>query len=204
MIVNLSSLLLFAATELVLCLIPGPAVLLVISQAVRRGRRSSLRGAIGILTGNSIYFALSAAGLGALLIASRQVFEVLRWAGAAYLVFMGAKMIFARGGALEGEVETRAGVRSFAQGLLTQLANPKAIVFFTALLPQFIDPRAGRVALQFVVLGVISVFIELPVLIMYGWLADRGRELYGRHGRIFERIAGGLLVAAGLKLAATR
>jgi len=201
---SLSSLMLFAATELLLCLIPGPAVLLVISQAMRLGRRSSLRGAIGILTGNTIYFALSAAGLGALLIASRQVFEVLRWAGAAYLILVGVKMIVTRGGAMEGPVEAQAGVRSFAQGLFTQLANPKAIVFFTALLPQFIDPRAGRLALQFVVLGAISVGIELPVLIMYGWLADRGRELYGRHGKIFERVAGGLLVAAGLKLAATR
>jgi len=201
---SISSLMLFAATELLLCLIPGPAVLLVISQAMRLGRRSSLRGAIGILTGNTIYFALSAAGLGALLIASRQVFEVLRWAGAAYLILVGVKMIVTRGGAMEGPVEAQAGVRSFAQGLFTQLANPKAIVFFTALLPQFIDPRAGRLALQFVVLGAISVGIELPVLIMYGWLADRGRELYGRHGKIFERVAGGLLVAAGLKLAATR
>jgi len=202
-VTSASSLLLFAATELLLCLIPGPAVLLVISQAMRLGRRSSLRGAIGILTGNTIYFALSAAGLGALLIASRQVFDVLRWAGAAYLVLVGVKMIVTRGGAMEGQVTAQAGVRSFAQGLFTQLANPKAIVFFTALLPQFIDPRAGRLALQFVVLGAISVGIELPVLIMYGWLADRGRALYGRHGKIFERIAGGLLVAAGLKLAAT-
>jgi len=202
--VNPTSLLLFAATDLVLCLIPGPAVLLVISQAVRRGRRSSLRGAMGILSGNSIYFALSAAGLGAVLIASRQLFEILRWVGAAYLIIIGAKMIVARGGAMEGEVEDRAGMRSFAQGLLTQLANPKAIVFFTALLPQFIDLRAGHLALQFVVLGAISISIELPVLIMYGWLADRGRALYGRHGRMFERIAGGFLVAAGLKLAATR
>ena len=113
-------------------------------------------------------------------------------------------MIVARGGAMEGQVESRAGMRSFAQGLLTQLANPKAIVFFTALLPQFIDPRAGRLALQFTILGAISISIELPVLIMYGWLADRGRALYGRHGRSLERIAGGFLVAAGLKLAATR
>jgi len=194
----------FAAMELVLCLIPGPAVLLVVSQAVRRGRQASLRGAFGILAGNTIYFALSAAGLGALLLASQRVFEAMRWAGAIYLVLIGAKMILARGAAVEGPVEARADARSFFQGLATQLASPKAIVFFTALLPQFIDPGAGRLALQFVILGAVSVVIELPVLMMYGWMADRGRSLYGRHGKLLERIAGGFLVAAGVKLAATR
>ena len=197
-----SGLLLFAAMELVLCLTPGPAVLLVISQAMRRGFRSSLRGALGILTGNSIYFALSAVGLGALLIASARVFEVLRWFGAAYLVFIGLKMIFARKEPDTAAPKTEE--RSFVQGVVTQLANPKAIVFFTALLPQFIDPKAGRLPLQFLILGVISIFIELPVLAAYGFLADRGRELYGRHGGWVERFAGGFLVAAGVKLAATR
>jgi homoserine/homoserine lactone efflux protein len=184
--------------ELVLCLTPGPAVLLVISQAMRRGFRASLRGALGILAGNSIYFALSAVGLGALLIASARVFEVLRWLGAAYLVLLGLKMIFARKQPDSGAPMLEE--RSFMQGLVTQLANPKAIVFFTALLPQFVDPKAGRLPLQFLILGMISIFIELPVLAAYGFLADRGRELYGRHGRWVERFAGGFLVAAGVKL----
>jgi homoserine/homoserine lactone efflux protein len=182
--------------ELVLCLTPGPAVLLVISQAMRRGFRASLRGALGILAGNSLYFALSAVGLGALLIASSRVFEVLRWLGAAYLVLMGLRMLFARKEAEAPQTEAR----SFVQGLVTQLANPKAIVFFTALLPQFVDPKAGRLPLQFLLLGAISVVIELPVLAAYGFLADRGRELYGRHGRWVERLAGGFLLAAGVKL----
>jgi threonine/homoserine/homoserine lactone efflux protein len=197
-----SSLILFAAMELVLCLTPGPAVLLVISQAMRRGFRASLRGALGILTGNAVYFALSAVGLGALLIASARVFEALRWLGAAYLVVMGLRMIFAR---QQEEAEApKTEERSYMQGVVTQLANPKAIVFFTALLPQFVDPSAGRLALQFFILGVISVVIELPVLAAYGFLADRGRALYGRHGKWVGRVAGGFLVAAGVKLAATR
>ncbi|MBV9494668.1 MAG: LysE family translocator [Acidobacteria bacterium] len=197
---SVSSLLLFAAMELVLCLTPGPAVLLVMSQAMRRGQRASIRGALGILAGNSLYFLLSAIGLGALLVASARVFEALRWLGAAYLVFMGLKMIVKRT-KNEEDGQPRAEERSFLQGLVTQLANPKAIVFFTALLPQFIDPKAGRLALQFFVLGVISVVIELPVLALYGFLADRGRELYGRHAKWVERIAGSLLIAAGVKLA---
>ena len=198
---SISNLLFFAAMEIVLCLTPGPAVLLVVSQAMNRGFRRSLRGALGILTANAIYFALSAAGLGALLVASRTVFEIIKWLGAAYLVFLGLKMIVTRSSEpVESEVPRD---DSFRQALFVQLANPKAVVFFTALLPQFIDPR-GPVTLQFFTLGVISTVIEFPVLAMYGFAADRGRALYARHTRWIERIAGGCLIAAGVKLAATR
>jgi homoserine/homoserine lactone efflux protein len=86
---------------------------------------------------------------------------------------------------------------------LTQLANPKAIVFFTALLPQFVDPTQP-VAMQFLILGVISIVVELPVLLVYGFAADRGRARYGKHAPLFERLAGACLIAAGAKLAAMR
>jgi threonine/homoserine/homoserine lactone efflux protein len=199
----MTHLLLYTATELLLCLTPGPAVLLVVSQGMRRGFRSSTRGAFGILTGNTFYFVLSAAGLGALLIASKQVFDVLRIAGAAYLMLMGLKMVLKPRPVREAVVEAPGGTGSFLQGVLTQLANPKAIVFFTALLPQFIDP-ARPVAMQLLILGVISIIVELPVLLMYGYAADRGRARYGKHAPLFERMAGACLIAAGAKLAAMR
>ena len=197
-------LLLFAATELLLSLTPGPAVLLVISQGIRRGFRSSTRGAAGILTGNAIYFALSAAGLGALLLASKRVFDILQIAGAAYLALLGLKMLLfpSRADSPDAPAPDR-GAGSFMQGLLTQLANPKAIVFFTALLPQFVDPHAP-IALQLVILGVISIVVELPVLLMYGFAADRGRARYRKHAPLFERLAGACLIAAGAKLAGMR
>ena len=198
-----SHLLLFAATELLLSLSPGPAVLLLVSQGIRRGFRSSTRGAAGILTGNAIYFALSAAGLGALLLASKRVFDVLQIAGAAYLVLLGLKMLIKPARVDDRVTESVSDAGSFVQGLLTQLANPKAIVFFTALLPQFVDPTRA-VAMQFVVLGVISIVVELPVLLMYGFAADRGRARYGKHAPLFERLAGACLIAAGAKLAAMR
>ncbi|HEX8411160.1 MAG TPA: LysE family translocator [Thermoanaerobaculia bacterium] len=195
---------LFAATELLLSLTPGPAVLLVVSQGMRRGAAVSRRGAAGILTGNAIYFALSAAGLGALLIASKRVFDVLQLAGAAYLVLLGVKMLLWPGREeVSLEVSEGRGTKAFMQGLLTQLANPKAIVFFTALLPQFVDP-AKPVAMQFVILGVISIVVELPVLLLYGYAADHGRAIYGKHAPLVERLAGACLVAAGAKLAAMR
>lgn len=197
---SLPDLLFFAGMELVLCLTPGPAVLLIVSQAMRRGVGPSLRGALGILTGNALYFLLSALGLGALLAASRTVFALVKWIGAAYLVVMGLKMIVRAPAGAEAEAGARD--RSFTQALLVQLSNPKALIFFTALLPQFIDPN-GPVALQFLVLGMISTVIEFPVLAMYAFAADRGRALYARHTRWIGRIAGGCLVAAGARLAAT-
>jgi len=202
-----TQLLLYAATELLLCLTPGPAVLLIVSQGIRRGFRSSTRGAFGILTGNGLYFVLSAAGLGALLLASKRVFDILQIAGAAYLMLMGLKMLV-KPGRVDDHAADSAGpatgeTGSFLQGVLTQLANPKALVFFTALLPQFIDP-SRPVAMQFVILGVISTLVELPVLLMYGYAADRGRARYGKHAPLFERLAGACLVAAGAKLAAMR
>ena len=197
-----SHLLLFAATELLLSMTPGPAVLLVISLGMRRGYASSRRGAVGIVAGNAVYFALCAAGLGALLMASKRIFDVLQIAGAAYLVFMGLKMIVKPADA-EATASSNVSAGSFAQGLITQLANPKAIVFFTALLPQFIDP-AAPMTIQFLVLGAISIAVELPVLFVYGYAADRGRAVYGKHARLVERLSGACLVAAGAKLAASR
>jgi homoserine/homoserine lactone efflux protein len=200
---SLSNILFFIAMEIPLCFTPGPAVLLIVSQAMNRGFKPSLRGAAGILTGNAIYFALSAVGLGALLVASTTVFLVIKWCGAGYLIYMGLKMILTAAPPPDQVPRSARDDRSFRQALIVQLSNPKAVVFFTALLPQFIDPN-GPIALQFFVLGVISTVIEFPILALYGFAADKGRAIYARHTRWIERIAGGCLVAAGAKLAATR
>jgi homoserine/homoserine lactone efflux protein len=203
---SLSNILFFIAMEIPLCFTPGPAVLLIVSQAMNRGFRPSLRGALGILTGNAIYFALSAVGLGALLVASSTVFMIIKWCGAGYLIWMGVRMIVIApppADQIPGETRDDTDDGSFRQALLVQLSNPKAVVFFTALLPQFIDPN-GPIALQFFVLGVISTVIEFPILALYGFAADKGRAIYARHTRWIERVAGGCLVAAGAKLAATR
>jgi homoserine/homoserine lactone efflux protein len=202
---SLEILLVFAVTEFLLSLTPGPAVLLVVSQGMKYGFTKSIRGAVGILTGNAIYFALSALGLGAFLMTSATLFLAIKWIGAAYLIFVGIKMLLARG--KSNELENEPGVSSsralklFSHGLITQLSNPKALIFFTALLPQFVSSR-GNVFEQFVLLGVISITVECPVLLAYGWLAERGRSLLpkGRLSALPDRIAGGLLIGVGIGL----
>jgi threonine/homoserine/homoserine lactone efflux protein len=209
---SLKLLLVFAVTEFLMSLTPGPAVFLVISQGMHAGFRGSLRGIAGILAGNTIYFALSALGLGALLVASASLFQIIKWLGIAYLIVMGVRMVLKRETKDAVGQKMKSRLALFSQGLITQLSNPRAIVFFTALLPQFISPGArnpgwmgGSMAAQFVVLGLVSIAVEFPVLAAYGWLADRGGNLIPqRFSALPERVAGAFLIGAGIGLAAMR
>lgn len=203
-----TSLLLFAATELALSLTPGPAVLLVVSQGMRSGARASLFGASGVIVGDLFYFALSALGLGAILLASQGLFLVIKSAGAVYLVYLGAKMILTGPRTMNGGPHANTAVpycRLFRQGLLMQLANPKAILFFAALVPQFIDPQMAP-APQFFILGIISVSIQFPTLVLYGWLAAKGGQWFRRSGYAawLDRVAGAFLIGAGVRLALSK
>jgi homoserine/homoserine lactone efflux protein len=203
--------LLFCATEMVLCFTPGPAVLLVVSLALTRSPRAGLGASFGILAANTAYFLLSATSLGAVLLASWDLFVMIKWAGAAYLVYLGLKMLI-KPGVISAAAVNEAGVaasrsraKSFAQGFLTQAANPKALVFFTAILPQFIDPQ-GSLGVQVAILGISSVLIELAVLGAYV-AACHGARHWIRQPRFvapLERLGGVFLIVAGARLAAIR
>lgn len=196
----------FTALETMLCLLPGPAVLFVLGQGLARGPRSALAGSAGILSANAAYFALSATGLGVLLVASYGVFFLVKWLGAGYLVWLGVQALLTRPETFAvRRAEPAAAGRVAWRGFLVQAANPKSILFFGALLPQFVDP-AGNVALQMLVLGATSIGVEFVVLSVYGGLAGRMRRFVTRPATAlwFERAAGGLLIAAGLGMAALR
>lgn len=191
---------LFALTETMLCLTPGPAVLFVVSQALSRGGAASVAGAVGILGANVLYFALSATGLGAVLLASYELFALIRWLGAAYLIWLGVRAFVGRAAPRSPDSTPDTGAsRTCVNGFVLQAANPKALLFFVALLPQFIDP-AGHVASQVLWLGVTSVVIELIVLLTYGAAAGRfhGRTANPRFARLADRVAGTMLVTAGV------
>jgi len=199
---------LFMATEAVLCITPGPAVLFVLSQALRFGPSKSVWATGGILAANLVYFALSATSLGAIIVASYKVFFLVKWAGAAYLIYLGLRNFLSKSSVLaipETDPRHTSGLRILRDGMVLQGANPKALLFFTAILPQFIDPRGGVVA-QIFVLGIISVVVEFIILVAYGQLA--GRAVAAARNPRFEiwtnRIAGTLLIAAGVGLARLR
>lgn len=196
---------LFAVTETVLCLSPGPAVLLVLSASLTRGLPSGLHASAGILVANLLYFLVSATGLGAILVASWELFFLVKWLGAAYLIWLGLRALLARRGAGRREAADtlRAPARgTFLYGLVAQGANPKALLFFAAILPQFVNP-AAPLAAQIALLAATSVAIEFAVLAGYAILASRASGLARRPGvaRILDRVGGGLLIAAGAGLA---
>jgi homoserine/homoserine lactone efflux protein len=199
---------LFAVTETALCFAPGPAVLLVLSQGLARGTASSIRSNLGILAGNMMYFVLSGTSLGAVLLTSYELFSVIRWVGAAYLIWLGVTAFVGKSPvfsvAPSNSPPAHAG-RIFVNGFVLQASNPKALIFFTALLPQFIDPR-GRVVSQVAILAVTSVVIEFFVLLAYGALAGRLTSLARRprFATLANRIAGSMLIAAGVGMARLR
>jgi threonine/homoserine/homoserine lactone efflux protein len=195
--------LLFCVTETVLCLIPGPAVLFVLATALRRGFAPAGIAAAGILAGNTFYFALSATGIAAVIVASHTLFSALKWAGAAYLAWLGLRMLLAPapGDGAPAQPAAGNGERVFIRAFVVQAANPKALVFFIALLPQFINP-ALSVPWQILLLGASSVVIEAVVLGSYAVLAARARSLTGmRFATSLERVGGACLIAAGARLA---
>jgi len=189
----------FACTEAVLCLTPGPAVLYVLSSALEAGARKSIASNLGILTANAVYFALSATGIGAVLLSSKLFFTV-KWIGAGYLVFLGARSLFGHNDAVSAPsraVIERKSYHLFLNGITLQMSNPKAIVFFAALLPQFLNPHAAIIP-QIVILGATSAAIEFCILLGYG---IAGSSIAPRYARWTNRIAGGLLIGAGAGLA---
>jgi len=194
----------FLITETALSFVPGPAVLFVISQSLRRGTGQGLAAALGIVSANIVWFALSALGIGALLIAAGPWFMALKWAGAAYLVLM-ALWPFLPGA---DQAEDRRPAVSFSargvwlRGVLLQLTNPKALVFFVALLPQFISTEAA-VWPQMLILGTTSVVTELPVLALYAAVAGRASRWthVRRVGYALDAVAGMLLIAAAVGVA---
>jgi homoserine/homoserine lactone efflux protein len=184
----------FVCTETVLCLTPGPAVLFILSSALKAGARKSIFSNLGILSANALYFALSATGIGALLLSSK-LFLAVKWIGAAYLVIYGLRLIFGKEAAVA--VVDPKSHHLFVNGFTLQISNPKAILFFSALLPQFLNPHAAIVP-QVVILGATSVVIEFLILLAYG-LA--GSSLTPRYARWTNRVAGGLLIGAGAGIA---
>lgn len=160
----------FAAVSLAVSIAPGPAVITVVSTALRGGFRASLAANAGILVTDALYTAIAASGLGGLLLASHPLFLAVKWLGVAYLAYLGVRAILAPGGITLGE--SASGAHAFRTGLTTQLANPKIILFIGALLPQFVD-AARPVALQFVVLGLIFIASDALVFIAYGAAAHR-------------------------------
>jgi threonine/homoserine/homoserine lactone efflux protein len=155
-----STLLLFAGASLALLAIPGPAVIYVVTRSLDQGRSAGIVSMLGIETGTFAYALAAAAGLSGLIAASATAFTVVKYAGAAYLLYLGVRKLLEREQPRDLTVTGRS--RLFLKGMLVQILNPKIAIFFVAFLPQFVDSSRGPIALQILVLG--TIFTVLAVL----------------------------------------
>lgn len=198
--VNWDTYWLYVLTEAALSLSPGPAVMLVIAYGIAQGARRSLAAGAGILSANAIYFALSATSVGALLVASTTFFLVVKYCGAAYLVYLGLAALLGRPSPItfaQAAAPARSVSAIYFSGLTLQLANPKTLVFFVAILPQFVDPRLP-IGPQMLWLAAGSVIPEFFILAGYGFAASRAARLAAdpRYAHLTDRAAGVLVLAA--------
>ena len=203
---SLSAYAVFLATAIVLLLIPGPAVLYVVTRSIEMGRSGGLASVAGITTGTVAYVALATAGLSSLILASTVAFDAVRYVGAAYLLLLGVRRLLGRG--LEQpdeEAAPRTRRRAYAQGVVVNLTNPKTIVFVFAFLPQFVDPHATHAWVQVFVLGLSFALLGFLSDSMWalaaGTVADRLRGSAGI-ARVQRWLGGGVLVGLGILAAA--
>ena len=198
--------LLFVVTEAVLCCSPGPAVLTVVSQGVSQGARSGIDASLGVLAANAMYFAISATGLLAIAIQWYELFFWIKWIGAVYLIWLGVRMWrTASRESVRTPIRGRAGEpvrRALLRGFAVQISNPKTLLFFGALLPQFVDAQRD-IGVQIAILGVTSIAIEFAVLAAYATLGARAAHC-AQASLWIDRAGGSLLIGAGVGLAALR
>jgi threonine/homoserine/homoserine lactone efflux protein len=196
----------FAAATSVLLIIPGPTILLVVSYALGQGWRTALPVAVGVALGDFTAMTLSMLGIGALLAASATVFTILKWIGAAYLIYLGIKL-FRAGGALRTDPRTGAvsAAKMVGHAWLVTALNPKSITFFVAFLPQFLN-RDADFFTQMLIFEATFLVLAFVNAFGYALVAARARSLV-RNPRaigIFNRTGGSLLIGAGIATVAMR
>jgi threonine/homoserine/homoserine lactone efflux protein len=199
---SLSTYTVFLATGMALLIVPGPAVLYVVTRSIEMGRAGGLASVAGITTATVIHVALATAGLSSLVLASTVAFDAVKDVGAAYLVFLGLRRLLGRGlEPAERETLPRTRRRAYGQGVVVNLTNPKTIVFVFAFLPQFVDPHARHVWLQVLVLGLsfalLGCLSDSVYAVAAGTLADRLRGSVGI-ARVQRWFGGGVLVGLGV------
>jgi threonine/homoserine/homoserine lactone efflux protein len=201
------TLLVFSLVAVVFVAIPGPSVLFVVAQGLRAGSRAAVAGAAGTATGAMTYVLVTAAGLSAVIASSATAFSVVHYAGAAYLCWLGVVALRGKGETEAGEDGTggrgrrRSPWRSYRQGVVVELGNPKVALFFLALFPQFLHDSAGPAVTQVLVLGALFVAIGFLSDAFWGSLAGRLRAF--KPDRRFDRATGLVYLGLGGWAAAT-
>ena len=198
-----ATLALFFATALAIAISPGPGIFYVAARTLAGGRSEGLASSFGTGLGGLVHVAAGAVGVSALVMASAEAFTLLKLAGAVYLVWLGIKAIREARRPFEATPVTTGTARAFREGIVVEALNPKTAAFFLAFLPQFVDPSAGPVWLQFLLMGLISVTLNTAVDVVVALLASRARSIAVGRPALLRRLrtaAGGLIATLGLAL----
>ena len=202
----LSSLPIFLAATLGLLILPGPAVLYIVTRSVAQGRRAGLASVLGIELGSLCHAAAAAFGLSAILLASALAFDIVKYVGAAYLVYLGVRTLLSRRPAAAEDSAPRSAGELFRKGLVVQLLNPKTALFFYAFLPQFVDPGRGSPVLQILALGGLFTLLATCTDSLYAVLGS-GIGGFVKRNPAFQRVqkyvSGGIYIALGAAAALT-
>lgn len=204
---SLHSYLLFVLAAVALILVPGPDMMYMLGRCLAQGRRAGILSAIGFNLGGYVHLTAAVLGLSAILATSATAFTVVKWIGAAYLVYLGLSALWSKQAPLAIEADATAGRRSRTilwQAFLSDVLNPKVALFFLALLPQFVDRSAPHPTLQIILLGVTVNAIGLPTNIVIACCAARITRGLRRNGSVtlwLRRGLGALFIALGLRIA---
>ncbi len=171
LIPTLSTLAIFIGASLVLLLTPGPAVVYIVARGVSQGWRAGVTSALAVGGGNFVHALAATAGLSALLVASAEAFTIVKWAGAAYLVWIGVRTLLGSDTKSEEAPPPQPLSRIARQGFVVAVLNPKTAIFFLAFVPQFVNPSHGPVAWQFLILGTLFAILGIVTDSAYGVLA---------------------------------
>jgi threonine/homoserine/homoserine lactone efflux protein len=197
--------LLFMLSALALNLSPGPSILYILSRSLGQGREAGIVSVLGLATATLIHAMAAALGLSTLFVYSPVAFAVVKYLGAAYLIYLGIATLLSRGGLQPARATARLSLAAiYRQGVVTDLLNPKVALFFIAFLPQFVDPAAGSPALQILVFGLLFHVTGVPVNLMVALAGGRLASLLARRpswARVQNWISGTVLVGLGLRLA---
>ena len=198
----------FFTAAVLLNLSPGPDMAFILGQTARRGVRSGLSAMFGIWTGTLIHVIFAALGLSAILATSTVAFSVVKWVGAAYLIWLGIQALRSQGTSMsaDGQTSPASVQKIFKQGVLVSVLNPKVAIFFLAFLPQFVEVGAGPVGAQLFLHGIliiiVAAFVEPPLILMGSTLT----EYLGNNRKVsrwMDRGLGALFIGLGIKLAAS-
>jgi threonine/homoserine/homoserine lactone efflux protein len=201
---TLTTLLYFLGASIALSLAPGPDNIFVVTQGIARGRKAAIVTALGMCSGVSVHTTLAAFGISALFYSSLVAFNIIKYAGAAYLLYLAYKTLRERSAIRLAKADNRPAASLFKRGFIMNVLNPKVAMFFLAFLPQFISPKTGHFALQMLLLGLIFMLQAIVIFCLIGYFSGSVGNMIltrPRIGTYLDFLTAGVFTSLGIRLA---